>query len=35
MVQIKEGDKVANFILPRDGSGTIDTLKDIKTLKIF
>ena len=34
MVQIKEGDKVANFILPRDGSGTIDTLKDINNLYI-
>ena len=34
MVQIKEGDTVANFILPRDGSGTIDTLKDINNLYI-
>ena len=34
MVQIKEGDKVANFILPMDGSGIINTLKDINNLYI-
>ena len=34
MVQIKEGNKISNFILPRDGSGTIDTLKDINNLYI-